>query len=499
MAAASAEQSNRWSNFWTLCRIEPSADGAGYLNQPLSSPQTFFQQGDFQSSTALEGSEQSVAIQLLHAFRTPKSSELKALEPKMQALSGLCLRCWVSHPILLTCMKLANLFGAAGQFSYRDLLPFVLTDDGRQLVITDEESGSYQPLKQTNQTADSSNKQAVQLSFISFSLTVIKTYRLASNHRLSLTNWACLQTKQHPELTRYLAEFGFQKLSDWALLNRAREGQLKQLAERDRSIVKAFHAVYRRDRRQQAQSGKCQNPTAEQLQEMNALLPQLAIASNDLLLRSLQQIAMQLRQFNVWQSREPLEKFDAIAGHYRPRTDLPAAHTESVDEEKMAEQALMATLHQHLSAALTESLQQVLTARIAKLRKSKKYRPFAENFSVGLAAYYREGLSLKEITPLLNTSSWDQTRRILNPGDLLNTVRSITLQTFSSNVLSTIEAQSLAPWPPTPDYLQQLMEQLEHFADSELFQAAVAEMKAGSHRNLNSTYAQQLLLCLDKV
>ena len=165
----------------------------------------------------------------------------------------------------------------------------------------------------------------------------------------------------------------------------------------------------------------------------------------------------------------------------------------------MAEEALIATLHEQLALALVESLQTALCDRITKLNKSKKYRPFANKFGAGLQAYYREGLSLKEITPLLGTSSWDQTRRILNPGNLLNQVRSLTLQTFSFRVLETIEQKSLAPWPPTPDYLQQLVEQLEHFADAELFQAADAEMKAGSHRNLNSAYAQQLLLALNKL
>ena len=110
------------------------------------------------------------------------------------------------------------------------------------------------------------------LPYVSFSLTILQTYRLASERRLSLANWARLQTKQHPELINFLADFGFQKLSDWALLNRVRTGQLKQLSARDCSIVVAFHAVYRRDRRLIGQLGRCSNPTEAQLEEMSHML-----------------------------------------------------------------------------------------------------------------------------------------------------------------------------------------------------------------------------------
>lgn len=62
----------------------------------------------------------------------------------------------------------------------------------------------------------------VALAYFCFSLEVLKTYWLDTtksqdtNQSLSLTNWVYLQTKQHPELTDFLAELGFQKLSDWA-------------------------------------------------------------------------------------------------------------------------------------------------------------------------------------------------------------------------------------------------------------------------------------------
>lgn len=477
---------NRTSQFWTLRRISPGSHGLGYRNQPLQLAQTFFQQV-FLTQSLQADEERDPAIALLKTFRGHVGED-----KTHQAHAGLCLRCRVSHPIVQACIKLANLFGSSGQFCYRDLLPFVLTDDGQKLVVPTVDGTGYQELEET-----SGNQP---LSFTSFSLEVLRTYRLETDQpkkSLSLSNWVYLQTKQHPELTSYLAEFGFQKLSDWALLNRVRERQLDQLPERDRNLVSAFHTVYRRDRRLSPRAGRCPDPTVAQLQEMGDWLTQksLTISTHKALLHELKQVATRLRQCDVWQSRESLEHFDPETGQYQPRADLPL----SSETDTAAETELLSGLQQQLMEVLQASFQQVITARIAKLRKSKKYRPFADQFVKGLQLYYREGQSLKEIAPVLGMSSWDQARRILNPGDFLNQVRTLTLQQLLAQVLAMVEAQALAPWPPSPNYLQQLSEQLETFIDEEIFRAAVAEMKTGSYRQLDSLYAQTLLAQLDSL
>ena len=43
-----------------------------------------------------------------------------------------------------------------------------------------------------------------------------------------------------------------------------------------------------------------------------------------------------------------------------------------------------------------------------------------------------------------------------------------------------------------PDYLKTLLEQIEAFADAEIFQEAVEEIRAGKNRSMDSLYAQQL-------
>ncbi|MFK8185390.1 MAG: hypothetical protein AB8B99_18600 [Phormidesmis sp.] len=471
------------TQFWQLCCIAPGRGGAGYRLQTLSMAQSFLMQAFKEASVS---DERSLDTALIKAFKgnSPQAS------PMQQAQAGLCLRCRMSHPILRACMKLANLFGSANQFSYRELLPFVLTDDGRQLVVpVSALESAEKPYRVLN---DSGEEDAI--SFVCFSLEALRTYRIDRGDRLSLQNWIYLQTKQNSEIKNYLAEFGFQALSDWALLNRVRVRQLEQMSEQDQALVRVFHAVYRRDRRLNAAVNRCPSPTSAQLQEMNALLGIEAFSDEKDLLKALKQTAGQLRQFDIWRSRQPLEHFDAQSGEYQPRKDLP---TTSLDSQTTEEADMLADLHQQLTLALQHSIQTALTAKIAKLTKSKRYRPFSNKFVLGLQHYYRDGLSLKDIAPLLGMSSWDQARRILNPGDFLNQVRQLTLQQMLDQVLTTVQQKGILSESPSPTYLQQLSEQIEAFADREIFEAAVSEMKAGSHRKLDSPYAQALLTILD--
>ncbi|MBE9032673.1 hypothetical protein IQ266_23330 [filamentous cyanobacterium LEGE 11480] len=467
--------------YWQMHRLSLSSGVRGYDVRALPIAKEFLQQ----QATA------QLPTQLIDLFQTPDATAVQT-----QAESGLCLRCYVSQPIVRACQKLANLFGSGHQFSYRDLLPFVLNDDGKQLVVLSEDKTEHLQVDQQNQTQP--------IAYKAFSIEVLKTYQVDPKKSLSLDNWTYLKTKQHPELKQFLAEFGFQHLSDWAMLNRVRSRQFASLSEPDQNLVTAFHAVYRRDRQQQTVKGpkRCPEPTTAQLTEMRSQLlgddmsGGLSDTTDRELLTALKQVATQLRQFDVWQSREPLDYFDAASGQYETRSDLPHA---AIDVESNEEQAMLEALNAKLAATFPTSLQIAVTARITKLAKSRKYAAFADKFVLGLQHYYRDGLSLKELVPMLGMSSWDQARRILNPGELLNHVRSQTITQLIDHVLELVKANSLAPWPPSPDYLQQLTEQLEGFADAEIFDAAAAEMKSGSHRNFDSHYATQLLQLLDTI
>jgi hypothetical protein len=306
------------SRFWKMWQIMPAAEGRGYRACDVPIAQAFLQSHAFDQSHSPNALDSEFSTRLFNHF-------LSAAPLTDRAQAGLCLRCYISAPILHTCKKVAHLFGGSVQFNYRDLLPFVLNDDGQALVVLQ------------NGQAWAVSDQALQpLNYQPFSIKILQSFEPDEPTRMSLENWAYFKTKQSPEIKAFLSEYGFQHLSDWALLNRIRKNQLERLSPSDRHLIQAFHAVYRRDRRQQErQRTKCPPPSPTQLAEMAMLIevssPDL---SADRLLSTLQQIATQLRQYDVWSSREPLEVYDTETEAYQPRTDLMSEAADELELEK---------------------------------------------------------------------------------------------------------------------------------------------------------------------
>jgi hypothetical protein len=462
------------SRYWKMFRINPTHSSARYEQYLVPRAQ------DFCEKAVSPCQNDNVESNFYSYFYAKK----KSVDPVTRALAGLCLRCYVSDPILKACRKIDSLFGTQENFTYQDLLPFVLNDDGETLVVLDT--------NQNSQCIVDQNGQLQPLTYKLFSVKVLQTYKPDSQSKMSLDNWTYLQTKQNPELKEFLSEFGFKHLSDWALLNRARVKQLERLSPPERHIVEVFHGVYRRDRQQKRslQAGRCPDPSNEQLQEMLTQLQQRDVVINSTLelVKQLKQIVIQLRRYDIWSYREPLEIQDPD-GNYTPRPDLP---NDSIDELDVEEQEVLEFLHEHLKLALAVAIEQEVQASISKLEKSKKYAPLAKQFLPGLHLYYCQGMSLKEIAPQLGMTSWDQARRVLNPGELLSKVRTLTIQQLLDQILHKAHDMGLTKIPPEPDYLKSLAEQLEAYVDEEIFTQAAEEIRAGKNRTMSSAYAEAL-------
>ncbi|KAM3096690.1 hypothetical protein ACKFKG_10575 [Phormidesmis sp. 146-35] len=464
--------SSRYESIWC---VSPASEKLGYKNCLIPSAQEFVQN----LSSSQDGGIQSALLSYFYPNATGTT--------KTQAQAGLCLRCYVSASILKACHTIDRLFGSEKSFTYRDLLPFVLNDDGKTFVILDGDRKA--------QLLVMGDEPPQPTAYQFFSVDVLRTFNSDGQSSLSLDNWAFLRTKQNTELKQFLAEFGFQHLSDWALLNRARPHQLERLSEHDRSLVEVFHQVYRRDRRKQATGVKrCPDPSIEQLQEMIAMLQSVVIFTTSELMQTLKRVAVQLRQYDIWSHRVPLEVHDSETGRDTMRSDLPSS---DVDELDLEQQELLTFFHQQLNRALIDGIVQEVSDRTTALEHSKKYAPLAAQFIPGLQLYYDQGLSLREIAPRLGMSSWDQARRILNPGDLLSKVRALTVQQVLDRLLKQAQQKGFAQTPPEPNYLRTLAEQVEAVADQEIFQEAVEEMRAGKSRSFNSVYAQQLRVHLN--
>jgi hypothetical protein len=477
------------SRYFNLFCIDPASDRLGYKRYFIPLAKDFFQKIEFNKIEEELGDHsqpQKLQTDLLVRFQTP------TIDPIERSHAGLCLRCYVSENILNACRKIAHLFGQTESFTYRDLLPFVLNDDGKTLIILDSDG-------KTCFTVDDPETPKTT-TYPCFSLQILRTFKPNSKSTMSLDNWAYLQTKQNPELKNYLSEFGFKQLSDWALLNRTGIKQLEQLAERDRHLIKVFHAVYRRDRSQnRPNSNRCPEPNPIQIREMltHLQMRHITISPNELM-AELRRVALQLRQFDLWNYRVPLEVEDSETGDRMIRSDLPQNLSSVCNVEEQEQQEILVFFYTQLKAALIHSIQQEISARITYLKKSKGYATFADQFIPGLELYYREGIALKEIADLLKMSGWAQARRILNPGELINSVRTLTIRQVLDQMLKKAEEKGLTPLPPKPDYLENLVRHIEALADAEIFQEAFEEIQVGKNRLMKSVYAQQLCSYLEE-
>jgi hypothetical protein len=478
------------SRYWKICRISLRSETIGYEYCLVPTAQEFLKQQFLEKEDSSHPSHpQNGEIQAaLNSYFYAKNP---AVDATSRALAGLCLRCDVSYPILKACQKIDSLFGEEKSFTYRDLLPFVLNDDGKTLIILDSD-------RKTQLVLDDLG-EAKTTPYKFFTVEVLRTFKPNLQSSMSLDNWAYLQTKQNQELKDFLSEFGFKHRSDWALLNRARSKQLERLSVRSRHLLEVFHAVYRRDRLgpRQKRVGKCPDPCFAQLEEMLTCLQKRDVVINSTveLMKELKQVATELRQYDIWSYREPLEIYDPDTGSDVPRPDLPY---DSLNELDVEQRDFLEFLHQQLKLALAGAIEQEIRDRITKLEKSKRYAPFAQQFIPGLQLYYCQSLSLKEIVPSLGMTSWDQARRVLNPGDLLDKVRELTVQQFLDKTLEKAQDLGLTKIPPEPDYLKTLVEQIEAFVDVEVFKEAAEEIRAGKNRSMNSLYAQQLRLYFEQ-
>lgn len=220
------------SSYWKICRISPKSETVGYEYYLVPTAQAFLNKNflNLQEKEKLKLSHLSnlpngsIQAALLSYFHSPNAS----VDVTSRARAGFCLRCDVSYPILKACQKIDILFGENKSFTYQDLLPFILNDDGQTPIILDKDGKTQLILDDQGKTKTTAYKF--------FTVEVLRTFKPNSNS-MNLDNWAYLQTKQNQDIKDFLSEFGFKNRSDWGLLNRVRSKQLERLSQRDRYLV----------------------------------------------------------------------------------------------------------------------------------------------------------------------------------------------------------------------------------------------------------------------
>jgi hypothetical protein len=367
--------------YWTLIRI--NAAGNRQV-QSIPSAETFFNQVFAKLIDVSNTNNKDIQLQLLNLYGDVSVAE--------RINAQRCLLCFISWEIEKTCLNLEKQFGVVGGFTSRDLLPYVLDDDGRL-----QPKSSYQ----------------------CFSLVILQGFDI---NQSSLSSWTNRKVKQHPGLSKFLLECGIYLLSDWAILNDTQPKQLERILsqfhllsvteiQQNKWLLASYHAVYRAQRLQQRKArktSKCQPPTIEQLQQIsdkfNSLSRDKSSFSTDDLMAQLQQLAKYLREYRIYIRGGSLAT-ESIDNNY-----LASTNPSDNQEENQTSEFLNLYRPQFLEC-LDNALATVTQTRVNKMQNKDVSK--ANKFITALTLFHCQGLSMTEIAKQIEMKAQFQVTRLL--------------------------------------------------------------------------------------
>ncbi|RUT08802.1 hypothetical protein DSM106972_008550 [Dulcicalothrix desertica PCC 7102] len=417
-----------------------------------------------------------------------------------RALAGLCLRCYVSERILITCKTIPHIYNTTAQigFTYIDLLPCVLNDDGAALVILDCEGKTQYILNH-----DGTTRPVVKEAEL-FTVEILGKFNPNLDFNESLENWTMRLTRQNEKLKLVLWDFGIGTASDWGLLCKHVSRSLEQVLQKgDSEIIKAFQQVYQRDRIKLRQKGRCTEPTASQQLEILQILQQqhqhIVISSAKELIYHLKRIAETLRQEMLCKKTGspktvPTVIYDAKSGNYIPHPELP--YYIDPDPEDVELEQWQQNFTDWLDEVLYQAVAEVIPQRIQDLEKSKGYKNFAHRFPEGLQYYYHESKSLSEIARIWGIE-WSRARRIFQLDNFLEIIQYRTEEKFIERLLQVLNQSQFKKISHDSEHFKKVAVETREFIWNKVFKDAKAETLAGKNLSRNSLVAQKIRTYLD--
>ena len=453
------------SIYWTLVKINVAGNRQ---IQSVAAAQTFFNQVFADLIDVNNLSNGVIQSRLFNLYRDTNTD--KSLNAQR------CLLCFISWEIERVCLNLAKQFGAMGGFTSRDLLPYVLDDDGKLQSTTD-----YQ----------------------CYSLQILQSFDVGQS---SLGSWTNRRVKQHPALNKFLLECGVYLLSDWAILNDTQPKQLERILSQFHSLTEveiqqskwlltSYHAVYRVQRLQQrkAKTSKCQPPTIEQLQQIGDKLNSLSGGNTGLkdIMTSLQQLAQAVREYRIHirGGSLPTTSIDTAEGiNYN---SLASNNVVDDDSENQTGEFLKLYRPQFLEC-LDNALATVTQTRVSKIQRKDAVK--ANNFLTALKFFHCQGLSMGEIAKRIEMKAQFQVTRLLKLKEFRADVTHELLLMLKSRVLELARNYS------SVESLQVLESQINTALTEQVSSLiAEAEAEASSSRSdfHKSRFAKRLCEYLD--
>ncbi|MFG6100574.1 hypothetical protein SPB21_35375 [Leptothoe sp. ISB3NOV94-8A] len=471
------------SKYWEILRIDPGDEGLGYKKQFLPLASEFFY-AEFSELIDLPKQPQ-LSFQKHRDVQTTLHLKFLNGDVGTSIRAGLCLRSYITYNILRACKILASKFSFSGQFTYRDLLPYVLNDDGELQIVLDAD--------RKKQLIVNHNGELEPSTYKLFTVEVLRKFNPQGKRVSSLDNWVHLLVRQNPDLQDFLVKQGYYKLSDWALLNRAGSSQLENLAPRERDLMRAFHAVYRRDRRQQQQTHLRSSPAPSiaQLQEMQQYLQGMGINVDlpEQLNTELKRLAQVLRQYAIWRNSgmpQAESLTDQNSGIQREFSDPNSINA----LEKIEQQELVEFFEQQLVECLDWGIERAIHDRVLKMQGGK-YAEFASKIPSILKMVYHDDLPQRQIASDLGITQ-ARLSRITRLNILVKEVRAQSIQRFLDVLLSRLHGQNLTELSSDSEYLSNLFRSVEAFVDARLFESAFSELKTARSAPMKSIYSQRL-------
>ena len=474
------------SNYWTMppqARLKPLPELMVFFQSLFPN----FDQGDL---LTLE-QEKIIQIKLFEMA----SSKTVSNDIQNRSLALLCLRCRVSHWIPRACQTKVIKHLCSKHLDYPQVLSLLLNDDGRTLVILDDNS-------QVLRLLDNGKQIPIMRTYDEFlTIRILSTYRWQTQTSKSLKSWLYLLLPQYLKsvIKDYLPTEILNYKSDWAILCEELSSRHREnLSARNCILVEIFQNIYRQDklRNKHAGGNSYHPPCDDQLRKMMTQLVEhkIKFSNPSELLLELRQLATQIRAMETTKII-PLEIQNLDTKQWNELPELPFLDLDSVNIE---ETELLDFIVNQLSETLSSAISEGISFHISELMKMRQGNLFAPQLIPYLKFFYFQGLSQEEIAIKLGMKGKTQVSRRFKPNKLFEFVKKRTLFLMEKSILQKAYEKGLTTLPPKPEYLKEVHYLCKVLADEKIFLEAYKERFNSKTRSRDSLYAQQIRLYLNR-
>jgi AraC-like DNA-binding protein len=465
------------AKYWKIVRLESSGDIAP-LPRPTALQHLQTEYSEFADQDPLnDRTLQTLLVQQL------KQAQLAA---------ALCLRCYASHYILISCQRLVNNYGEHYGLKLSDLAPAVLTDDGSlpiEITPHPDKLSIQRPKKYENKQGE---------RFQPLALRILEKF---NPEKASLGTWAARLTWQDQTIKKILKEeYGILLISDWALLNDTQPAAFQRIlikyfnfpdpaqplpsaayqsaAQQLLTLVatqQTYHDIYVAEH-VPTRGKPCSEPTLEQCQRMMTQLgmvpgqPGSPDSPHDFRAEKLAALADYVRRHRLKQLPPP---------------DQLLAASSATSSAIIIPQEFLRLFDRYLGLAVAQTLQTRLTAKRMKPQKAK-------NILKALHLQYRVGLTQTEIAQQLGFPRQDTVSKLLDFKAMATGI----IAHMSDRLKN--DTPLLADYFNDPDRLLTLLAQLEGYLELVLKKDAQWRQTASQHRKEPSQLSQVIGDFLDQ-